>query len=124
MQNPKFNMVWGGSRADSSNPRSQYRSPHRNLQFDHHGYLGILRELRARVKLSICQLFERASEKKQLKALVFKSKLDVETECLNEICNTLHKFLMPLVVSISNQIKFIQNWVQPGIWKVNQIELT
>ena len=61
---------------------------------------------------------------KQWKAFVSKSKLDVEAECLNEICNTLQKFLMPLVVSISNQIKLNQNWVQPGIWKVNQIEQT
>jgi len=50
--------------------------------------------------------------------------LDVESECLSEICNTLQEFLMPLVVSISNQIKLNQNWVQPGIWKMNQIEQT
>jgi hypothetical protein len=31
---------------------------------------------------------------------------------------------MPLLVSISNQIKLNQNWVQPGIWKVNQIDQT
>ena len=31
-----------------------------------------------------------------------------------------YKFLMSLVVSISNQIKMNQNWVQLGIWKVNQ----
>ena len=61
---------------------------------------------------------------KQWKAFLSKSKLDVEAECLNEICNTLQEFLMPLVVSISNQIKLNQNWVQPGIWKVNQIDQT
>ncbi len=64
------------------------------------------------------------TKSKQWKAFVSKSKLDVEAEGLSEICTTLQKFLMPLVASISNQIKLNQNWIQPGIWKVNQTEQT